>query len=71
MRKLLQAALLASTAISFSPAAFAQSGASEDNSAGEIIVTARRREENLEKVPIAITAISGAALSIMSRAGER
>jgi iron complex outermembrane recepter protein len=30
--------------------------------AGEIVVTARRREENISKVPIAITAFSGEAL---------
>ncbi|WP_174291225.1 TonB-dependent receptor [Sphingomonas bacterium] len=32
-------------------------------SIGDIVVTARRREESLERVPIAITALSGAALA--------
>jgi iron complex outermembrane receptor protein len=32
---------------------------------GEVIVTAQRREENLQKVPIAITAVGGAALEAM------
>ena len=45
--------------------AFAQEEAAADDSAdsGEIIVTARRREESLIDVPIAMTAISGDALT--------
>ena len=63
MRKLVAAMLMAGVAAPFAPAAWAQDpGASATNS-GEIIVTARRREENIEKVPIAITAIAGADLA--------
>jgi iron complex outermembrane receptor protein len=42
--------------------AFAQDAAGAAADDGEIIVTARRREESLLNVPIAMTAISGAAL---------
>ena len=42
--------------------AFAQQAADTSANDGDIVVTARRREENLIDVPIAITAISGAQL---------
>ncbi|MEZ0242284.1 MAG: TonB-dependent receptor [Sphingomonas sp.] len=47
--------------------AFAQDTPTDDTQAsegydGEIVVTARRREESLQDVPIAVTAFSGAAL---------
>ena len=42
--------------------ALAQQAAGTSASDGDIVVTARRREENLIDVPIAITAISGAQL---------
>src|SRR3546814_2890466 len=50
--------------VAFAPAAVAQEdpGASSDDS-NEIIVTARRRDERLIDVPIAVTAISGDALA--------
>src|SRR3546814_15692978 len=50
--------------VAFAPAAFAQEdpGASSDD-AGEIIVTARRRDERLVDVPIAVTALSGDTLA--------
>ncbi len=64
----LRCAVLATSALSilaFAPAAaFAQDeGASADAGDEDIIVTARRRDERLIDVPIAVTAISGDALA--------
>ena len=63
----LRRAVLASSALSmlaFAPAAFAQDeGANANTSDDEIIVTARRRDERLIDVPVAITAYSGEALA--------
>ena len=43
--------------------AFAQSdGAAAGATVGEVVVTSRRREESLQEVPVAVTAMSGAAL---------
>jgi iron complex outermembrane recepter protein len=36
--------------------------ASDDGALGEVVVTARRREENIQSVPVAISAVSGALL---------
>ena len=57
MRNLIVAGLMAGIALPFAPAAHAQD-ANAEVSGGEIIVTARRREENLSTVPAAITAFS-------------
>ena len=59
MRKSIVAGLLAGAALPLVPVAHAQDSADTSIGADEIIVTARRREESLSKVPIAITAISG------------
>ena len=62
----LRRTVLATSALSmvvFAPPAFAQdAGASADSGDAEIIVTARRRDERLLDVPVAVTAISGDAL---------
>jgi iron complex outermembrane receptor protein len=63
MRELIVAGLLAGTALSVAPVAHAQASDSGAATSDEIIVTARRREENIEKVPIAITAIAGEDLA--------
>jgi iron complex outermembrane recepter protein len=60
MRKLIVAGLMAGVALPFASVAHAQEGAETAANGDEIIVTARRREESLSKVPIAITAISAA-----------
>ena len=49
--------------IAFAPPVFAQDEGASADSSDEIIVTARRRDERLIDVPIAVTAISGDALS--------
>jgi len=65
----LRRAILASSALSmlaFAPAAFAQDANAPEATAtsdDEIIVTARRRDERLIDVPVAITAYSGEALA--------
>ena len=62
----LRRAIYATTALSmlaFAPVAVAQDdGAKTADSDGDIIVTARRRDERLIDVPVAITAYSGEAL---------
>lgn len=63
MRKILIAALAAGVAMPIVPAYAQDNGADESASSGEIIVTARRREESLSKVPIAIAAIAGEDLA--------
>ena len=62
--------LCASTAIAIcgtAPSAFSQTAASDQgsqsNALGEIIVTARRTDENLQQVPIAASVVSGDELS--------
>jgi iron complex outermembrane recepter protein len=50
------AILLASTAICFANPVYAQDAAEEADD-GEIVVTAQKREQNLQDVPLAITAI--------------
>ena len=66
----LRRAILATSTLSvlaFAPAAIAQDaepvGVTEDSGDNEIIVTARRRDERLIDVPVAITAYSGDALA--------
>jgi hypothetical protein len=49
---------IASGTVSFSPLCLAQDGVLE-----EVIVTARRRLESLQETPVAVTALSAAALS--------
>ncbi|NNL55600.1 MAG: TonB-dependent receptor, partial [Woeseia sp.] len=59
--------LAAATAGSFSvPAAVAQ----ERSILEEITVTAQRREENLQEVPISVTAVSAERLDSMFEGGE-
>ena len=56
-------------AVTAAAPAFAQDEAAEDNGLQEIVVTAQRREENLQDVPLSVTAISGDKLDAISAGG--
>ena len=59
-----------STSLFIAPAAYAQDEAAEDGPGlGEIVVTAQRREENLQDVPLSVTAVSGDKLDAISAGG--
>jgi outer membrane receptor protein involved in Fe transport len=55
-------ALLATTALGWAMPAMAQSGAEDAANSTEIIVTAQRRSESLQKVPVSIQALGEATL---------
>jgi iron complex outermembrane recepter protein len=62
---IIRATLLAGIALpglAVATPAFAQEEAADATDSGEIVVTARRREESLQDVPVAVTAYSGAQL---------
>jgi len=63
MRKGITAILLAGTMLAGTATAASAQESGASAAKDEIIVTARRRSENIEKVPIAITVISGADLA--------
>ena len=64
-------AATATLAMAFTVAtpAFAQDEAADDTGLQEIVVTAQRREENLQDVPLSVTAISGDKLDAISAGG--
>ncbi|HWN05965.1 MAG TPA: TonB-dependent receptor [Steroidobacteraceae bacterium] len=51
------------------PAAFAQDTPASTDTLGEIIVTAQRRSENIQDVPISVSALEGERLSAMFEGG--
>ena len=61
LRSLLIAGVSAAAMLGGAAQAFAQ-----DTVVGEVVVTAQRREESLQEVPIAVTAISSEALQSSS-----
>jgi iron complex outermembrane recepter protein len=68
------ARMLAHLAISsialINASAMAQTPADQEQGLGEIVVTAQRREENLQDVPLSITAVRGDKLDAISAAGQ-
>jgi len=61
---------VATTSIFIAPAAFAQDETAQSSAAlGEIVVTAQRREENLQDVPLSVTAVSGDQLGALTAGG--
>ena len=61
---------VASTALFIAPAAYAQNeGAQDSATLAEIVVTAQRREENLQDVPLSVTAVSGDQLGAITAGG--
>lgn len=59
-RAALQALLLASTALG--GAAFSPAHAQDESAVGDIVITATKREENLQDVPVSVQAIGGERL---------
>ena len=54
---------------SFTSPAFAQAEATADEGLGEIVVTAQRREENLQDVPLSVDVVSGDKLAAINSGG--
>ena len=71
-RRAIVSTFAVATSIYFvAPAAYAQDTASADNGAlDEIVVTAQRRQENLQDVPLSVTAISGDKLDAIGAGGQ-
>lgn len=62
MRVTMSALLLAGTALGLARPALAQSSTGNVGNNGDIIVTAQRREQRLQDVPVAVSVLSGADL---------
>ena len=62
--RFIRAALLGGTAIAFVAAtpAMAQGAADDDSANNEIIVTAQKREQSIQDVPIAVTSLGSDAM---------
>lgn len=61
---------VATTSLFIAPAAFAQDETAQSSTTlSEIVVTAQRREENLQDVPLSVTAVSGDQLGALTAGG--
>jgi iron complex outermembrane recepter protein len=61
---------IASTSLFVAPAVYAEDQAAEDSSGlSEIVVTAQRREENLQDVPLSVDVVSGEKLAAINAGG--
>ena len=71
-RRAIVSTFAVATSIYFvAPAAYAQDTAATDNGAlDEIVVTAQRRQENLQDVPLSVTAITGDKLDAIGAGGQ-
>ena len=63
MRKAILIAGAGIAAILSATQAMAQAAATDDNAVAEIVVTAQKREERLQEVPLAVSVVSGAAIA--------
>src|SRR5262245_42838714 len=63
IRQVLAAAGASAIGLTMAPGAFAQEPAEEPQGLEEVIVTARKVEENLQQTPIAVTVLSGEQLA--------
>lgn len=71
MRRTRTLAYLAASLLTLTnTAALAQSPPADDQGLGEIVVTAQRREENLQDVPLSITAVRGDKLDAIASGGQ-
>jgi iron complex outermembrane receptor protein len=67
---LMGAALSALSAVAFGGAALAQDAAPSSTALDEIVVTAERRSENLQKVPLSVAAVGGDQLRAVQAGGD-
>jgi iron complex outermembrane receptor protein len=60
---------IASTSLFVAPAAAQDAAAAEDEGLTEIVVTAQRREENLQDIPLSVDVVSGEKLDAINAGG--
>lgn len=68
---ILKSLAIGASALAISTSAFAQSASADDSNLDVIVVTAQKREQNLQEVPIAVSAIGAAKLEQMQVTNTR